>query len=240
MPFCGPLYVAGNHFHFHGFAPTGNKSKDLAIAIERDLCDQQAPPRFPVSHDAMPCKKSYVGHQRQFSETFWYYANSDEKYELFTNEEQRKAHWAFGRYEDRWLKITTIPLNHPDGCLGYRFDYMGNSVAYCTDNEPLLHTNNNINKFCQNVDWLLLDAQYTKQQLSTGCQTFGHGDAISCVDQAISANSKLCILHHHSPDNDDKKVSEIESEAKEYAYEMAYEGFVEAAKEGQVWIISKE
>jgi len=189
--------------------------------------DQQDAPHFPVSHAAMPANKFYRAHHFQFSETFQYFADQDGIYHYNVPQNNFDP--------TRWIKITTIPLNHPNGCLGYKIEYMGKSIVYCTDNEPLLFLNKEINKHAKNCDWLLLDGQYTQEQLSGMSQTFGHGTPRNCVDQAIGCNAKKLIIHHHDPRHDDTKLLSMELDAIGYSKKMEYDGSVEFAREGTCW-----
>lgn len=251
LPFCTPYFITGNTFHIHGFDPSGHEPGRIAsgrTAVETMLSEQQANPHFPVAHECLPASRTYTGHPRQFSRTLWY-ANRSESdrpgvpassgYVLCPTEEKARGQALFGpgALEENVLKITTIPLNHPDGCLGYRLDYMGKSIVYCTDNEPLRHPNLQITKLGQGADWILLDGQYTEDQLAKNTQVFGHGTPRACVDQAIACGAKHLVIHHHDPKNDDEAVSWMETDALVYARDngFAHPHTVEFAQEGKSW-----
>lgn len=239
-PFSIPFFVGSNKFHFHGFAPVGQETTvPFDMSLEKVLSDQQDAPHFPVSHNAMPGIKTYHAHHFQFSESFKYFY--DEAENLVYNPDQMigvsHATLPASIKHDlsRWIKITTIPLNHPNGCLGYKIEYMGETVVYCTDNEPLKYLNKEINKHAKDCDWLLLDGQYTPQQLAGMSQTFGHGTPRDCVEQAKACGAKRCVIHHHDPRHDDTQVAAMEADAIAYAVEIGYTGIVEFAREGQSW-----
>lgn len=239
-PFAIPLFIGSNHFHFHGFAPVGQEhAVPFDHTLEKVLSDQQDAPHFPVSHGAMPGHKSYHAHHFQFSGTFTYFCNEDGSYVHNATQMIGQDHETLPadikNDPHRWVKITTIPLNHPNGCLGYKIEYMGEVAVYCTDNEPLLFLNKEINKHAKDCDWLLLDGQYTAEQLAGMSQTFGHGTPRNCVDQAKAANAKRCIIHHFSPRHDDTKLTAMEVDVIAYAREISYTGIVEFAREGQCW-----
>jgi ribonuclease BN (tRNA processing enzyme) len=241
-PFCGPMYIANNKFHFHGFAPSGREQNEsLATAVESVLAEQQQSPHFPVAHGAMPSQKRYVAHQRQFSESFWYFLDEKEQYQFVPSQMLQTQHETLPvdvkNDPRRWVKVTTIPLNHPDGCLGYKVEYMGKVAVYCTDDEPLLFVNAQIKKHAQGADWFLHDAQYTHAQLSGMMQTFGHGTYTHCVNTAKEIGAKIVVLHHHDPKHNDDFLDKMHIEAVDYANASGFVGQVEMAKEGQVWVL---
>lgn len=209
LPFFVPYYIGSNSFEIHGQTPAGEEGHGHSISVvERMLAEQQSPPHFPVAHETLPAKKSYVGHPAKFSETFNF----------------------------NGVTVTTIPLNHPDGCLGYRIDFDGKSVAYCTDNEPLRHPNAQINRICKDVDLLILDGQYTEEQVKGPTQTFGHGTPMSCVEQAVACGAKHLWVHHHDVPNDDAKLAAMEVEVSRWHAENIngpLYGMIEFSREGK-------
>lgn len=244
-PFSVPLFVGTNTFHFHGFAPVGRESAaEFEKSVESVLIDQQDAPNFPVSHTAMPSKKFYHSHRFLFSETFTYHC--DEKGKLHYNATQvigqdHETLPADVRNDPRrFIKITTIPLQHPNGCLGYKIEYMGDAILYATDDEPMMFLNKEIIKhskstYGQPVLWAYFDGQYTAEQLAGMTQGFGHGTWKRCVDLAHACNMPRCEIGHHDPRHDDAKVAQMEAEARAYAQQIGYKGIVEFVREGTVW-----
>lgn len=237
-PFMVPLFIGSNTFHFHGFAPAGTESHvPFERIVETVLASQQEAPNFPVPHTAMPGVSDalYHTHPPQFSQTFCY-VNASGEYEKIAPE------LAAARYGDNApyvIKITTIPLNHPNGCLGYAIEYLGKKVVYCTDNEPLAFPNAQITKHAKDADWLLLDGQYTASELAGPTQGFGHGTPRLCVDQAKACGAKHLVVHHHDPRRDDDKVDAMEGDAIIHALDIGYDGQVEFAREGAVWTVGE-
>jgi phosphoribosyl 1,2-cyclic phosphodiesterase len=236
LPFCVPMFIAGNKFYFHGFAPSGHERGPKPV-VEAMLGHQQSNPHFLVAHTELPAERLYTDHARQFSETFWYkYVNS-----LLGIEKHEKGPGPNDNPKN-WIKFTTIPLNHPDGCLGYKIEYMGKSIVYATDNEPLRHTNAQLDKHAQLTDWLLLDGQYSEEQIGGMTQTFGHGTPAACIEQAKACLAALVVIHHHDPANDDKTLTAMEKATKRDCIRLGYAadglpGVVEFAREGVVWEI---
>lgn len=223
LPFCTPYYIRGNQFSIHGHEPPGHEG-GLTNTVERLLNEQQVSPHFPVAHGSFPSSRQYHAQSRLFSETFGYVWDPVE-------DQMTMVLGKVAPHSER-IQITTVPLQHPDGCLGYRIDYMGKSVAYCTDNEPLRHPNAAINKLCQGVDILIADGQYTELMLSNSTQGFGHGTPRACVEQAQGCSAKELWVHHHDPKSSDEQLEMMELDAQSYAVSIQYPGTVVFAREG--------
>lgn len=220
LPFCVPFFIPGNTFHIHGPTPSGHETTNQPrSAVEMMLSHQQSNPHFPVAHECLPARKLYEGHDRQFSEVCGYLSDPEGKAYFLKHPDAREGNFVS-------LKITTIPLHHPDGCLGYRLDFEGKSMAYCSDNEPFRHPNTHINKLAENVDLIIMDGQYTEDQVKGMNQGFGHGTPLSCIEQARACGAKKLIIHHHNPSHDDDTLKRMEDEVQSN---------VEFAREGNCW-----
>lgn len=243
-PFCVPYYLPGNVFHIHGHDPSGFEAGkeghpgcEPKTAVERMLSEQQSNPHFPVAHECLPAGRHYVGHPRQFSQTFWY--TLEEGYLTAPSPSYQRHVLCPTTDPARVLKVTTIPLNHPDGCLGYRIEYMGAVAVYCTDNEPLRHPNSQISRLAKDANWLLLDGQYTEGMLGSTAQSFGHGTPAACVEQAKVCKVQRLVIHHHDPKHDDDTLAAMEAEVVTYAENVGFTGIVEFAREGTYWQIGE-
>jgi len=235
MPFCVPFFIGNNTFHIHGFEPDNTKNTSYIANVVLDcLSTQQEKPFFPVPHNSMPAKKHYVGHDQMMSEVFYY----SEDYDYLPQE-------AVSHLEEKdlrdLLKVTTVPLNHPNGCIGYHIEYQGKSVSFCWDNENFMHPNNKIKKICNSTDLLILDGQYTKDQLVNMTQGFGHGGILNTVDEAVACDAKKLVITHHDPMHDDKTMDALYEQVKAKYLEVCREGkgpdTVEFAKQADSWEI---
>lgn len=252
LPFCIPYFIKGNTFHFHGHEPQGHESDRLLTStVEGLISQQQASPHFPVAHKSLPSTRLYHSHPRLFSESFWYFVQEDGSYEMVVDQAMDRVKQTLPPTikmdPTRWIKITTIPVNHPDGCLGYRIDYMGKSFAFCTDHEPARYPWEAITRLTSEqrdakghvtqtrCDVIYLDGQYTEAQIAKGTQGFGHGTPNACVEQAIAGKIPQVLIGHHDPDHDDAKLVLMEEEASRYAKTVAeYPLEVAFAREGTV------
>lgn len=108
------------------------------------------------------------------------------------------------------LKIDTCALNHPNGAIGYRLNYQGNSVCYVTDTE---HSPGQLDPailgLIQGSDLLIYDSSYNDENFST-YKGWGHSTWQEGIRLAKRANVKKLAVFHHDPSNTDDKMEVIE------------------------------
>lgn len=130
------------------------------------------------------------------------------------------------------INVSAGRLNHPGGGLAYRFDSKNFdsrnvSIAYVTDTEPIDENkpDNMIANLVKNADILIYDATYTPDEY-TYKKGWGHSTWRHGISLAKEAYVKKLIFFHHDLDHSDKKLSQIENEAKKEFKnaEMAREG----------------
>jgi phosphoribosyl 1,2-cyclic phosphodiesterase len=108
------------------------------------------------------------------------------------------------------IAITPIPLNHPNGGVGFKFVEANRSFVFLTDNE-LGHSHvgglerNDYVEFCRGVDLLIHDAQYTEEEIKL-TRGWGHSTYGEAADLAIDAGVRQLGLFHHDPDRDDNEL----------------------------------
>jgi phosphoribosyl 1,2-cyclic phosphodiesterase len=105
------------------------------------------------------------------------------------------------------FSIDTIPLNHPNGGLGFKFVEDGRSFVFLTDNEighahPGGLERKDYLAFCKGVDVLIHDAQYTDEEYKVTVG-WGHSTYAAATDFAIEAGVKRFGIFHHDPDRTD-------------------------------------
>ena len=121
-------------------------------------------------------------------------------------------------------KITTLPLQHPNGVLGFRIEDNGKVLTVATDCE---HPDNgecdpNLLVLADNTDILIYDGQYTPEEYEPSkfniCMPpkkgFGHSTAEEGIKAAIKAHAKQLIITHHEPLHNDKMLASMEKKAK--------------------------
>jgi phosphoribosyl 1,2-cyclic phosphodiesterase len=113
-------------------------------------------------------------------------------------------------------KITAMPLNHPQGCLGFRIETPTGIVAYATDNEPGdAEMDKNLEELAAGADIFINDAQFTPEQLASTRRGWGHSSWLEGVRVARTTNAKTLVLFHHDPDSTDRMVDTILRQARE-------------------------
>jgi phosphoribosyl 1,2-cyclic phosphodiesterase len=121
-----------------------------------------------------------------------------------------------GTFDAANAKILVLPLNHPQGCVGYRIMHNGKVVSYCTDVEHGPQWNDvNLKNLAQNADLLIVDSQYTPEEVPehTG---WGHSSWKQAIETGIKAGVKQIVLYHHDPNREDSAVEVIEQNARKY------------------------
>ncbi len=124
-------------------------------------------------------------------------------------------------------KITMSWLNHPQGCLGFRFETSAGTIVYATDNEPgNRELDDNLIRLAHGADIFINDAQYTPEQLAGPRHGWGHSSWLAGTQVAREAGVRNLVLFHHDPDHSDRDVDGLLRQAREH-FENVY-----AATEG--------
>jgi hypothetical protein len=113
--------------------------------------------------------------------------------------------------------IQTLPLHHPQGCLGFRVECGGRVFVYATDNEPGSREHDkNVRELAKDADVLIYDAQYTPYEYSNFKRGWGHSTWREGVNIAEETGVKQLILFHHDPDHNDVFLDSIVEEARKF------------------------
>lgn len=115
---------------------------------------------------------------------------------------------------DDGVVLNTMPLNHPNGCCGYRIDYAGKRLCIITDVE---HTEGEVDEdvvaFCQGGDIMIYDAMYTDDEYKKYIG-WGHSTWQQALRVADAAGVKTAVLFHHDPTHDDAFMDQVAREAE--------------------------
>jgi len=129
------------------------------------------------------------------------------------------------------ITVRALSLNHPNGCYGYRLEFEGKIITYCTDTEHTDKLDENVLTLAKDADLLIYDAQYTPEEYSgsTGGIPkvgWGHSTFKRGAEIARAAQVARLVLFHHDPTHNDDAVLEIERKCQ------AAFSPTEAAREG--------
>jgi phosphoribosyl 1,2-cyclic phosphodiesterase len=110
--------------------------------------------------------------------------------------------------------IRTARLNHPGGCVGYRFEYDGKAICYITDTEHRPdQPDDQILPFVNGADIVIYDAMFTEDEY-TQCQGYGHSTWGAGAKLCAAAGVKQYVLFHHSPTHDDVFLKALDQEVQ--------------------------
>jgi phosphoribosyl 1,2-cyclic phosphodiesterase len=119
------------------------------------------------------------------------------------------------------LTITSIPLNHPNLGIGYKFVEDGKSFVFLTDNE-LAHKHHggrdydDYLRFAEGAELLVHDAEYTPEQYAM-TKGWGHSTYTDALRLAMDAKAKQFGLFHHNQDRTDAAQDEIVADCRRIA-----------------------
>ncbi len=188
-------HIQGFPFFVPAFVP-GNRfdiygGKNLSSTLAETLSGQMNFPNFPVTLDQMASTMAF----HQFEDG---------------------QHVELGN----GLTVRGLMLNHPDGCYGYRVEYQGKAMAYCTDTEHREEPDPHVLELARDTQLFVYDAQYTPEEYrGDGGQMSKVGWGHSTFDQAAKlaemAGTEHLVLFHHDPAQDDEAVAEKERRCQE-------------------------
>ena len=112
--------------------------------------------------------------------------------------------------------LRSAPLNHPQGCVGYRIEADGGTFVLATDNEPGSPVHDRaLRDLAHGADVLVYDAQYTPEQLIGDKRGWGHSSWLEGVRIAHECGVKSLVLFHHDPDSDDAYIDGLVMRARQ-------------------------
>ncbi len=113
------------------------------------------------------------------------------------------------------VEIDSFPLNHPQGCLAYRFKFEGKTLVFSTDTEhPEKGVDKELAAFSRKADILVYDATFTPEDYLDR-KGWGHSTWLAGTELAAEAGVKSLFLSHFNPNYDDQKIDGIILSARE-------------------------
>ena len=122
------------------------------------------------------------------------------------------------------ITVHTIPISHPNGGVGYRFEENGKSVCFIPDNElGYVHEGGrdleDYVEFCRGADLLIHDAEYYDEEyrhiIETSELPWGHSIFTDTINLAEKANVARLGLFHLNQNRTDEQVDQMVKEARE-------------------------
>ncbi len=114
------------------------------------------------------------------------------------------------------IHITCRKLHHPQETFGYRIEYRGQVVTFCTDHEPYAGTDvhRSLVDLAKGADVFITDCQYSHDEYSGAggkVQKFGWGHSYPEYIAAVAdrAKPKMVVTTHHDPESSDERVVEL-------------------------------
>jgi len=212
FPFFLPAYDARNRVHILGY-------EGAREGLASTLAGQMESPYFPIALKQMPGN--------------------------IVIEELKEMTFNVGL-----VRVEACFSNHPGVCVGYKLYTSSGTIVYLPDNESFNENTDkahggalprnlekNIAEFIEDADVLILDSQYTADEYKAHVG-WGHGCVDDVVQIALNNRVKRLFLFHHDPGHDDRYVSNMLMHAREVAQKAGGGLRVEAAREGEQFVLS--
>ena len=107
------------------------------------------------------------------------------------------------------LNICSINLNHPGNCSGYSIVSEQKKFCYLLDNEYEDSQENELVKFCDNSDTVILDGMYLESELDSK-KGWVHSSVEQRIEFANKIKFKNFLISHHSPSREDNEINIIQ------------------------------
>jgi phosphoribosyl 1,2-cyclic phosphodiesterase len=119
-----------------------------------------------------------------------------------------------GTFHLAGTSILVLPLNHPQGSVGFRVEQNGKVISYCTDVEHGVEwSDKNMRTLAKDADCFIADAQYTPEELP-GYAGWGHSSWKQAIETGIESGAKRIVLYHHDPYHEDGDIEKILDNAR--------------------------
>ncbi|HWR98733.1 MAG TPA: MBL fold metallo-hydrolase [Candidatus Methanoperedens sp.] len=142
-----------------------------------------------------------------------------------------------GRFEAGGFTVSTLPLSHPNGGVGYALEEGGRRLVFLTDNElSQVHPGGRVaaeyRGFAAGADLLLHDGEFTAEEYRH-TRGWGHSTWEEALDLALAAGVRRFGLWHHNMGRDDEALERIVGECRSRSRAAGADIEVFAATQGQ-------
>ena len=112
------------------------------------------------------------------------------------------------------IRVSTAPLNHPNGATGYRIEYEGKALCYITDTEHVIDSpDDKILGLIEGADLVIYDSTYTDDEFAAHVG-WGHSTWQEAIRLCRAAHVKKLAIFHHDPNHEDSFMREVERAAR--------------------------
>jgi ribonuclease BN (tRNA processing enzyme) len=116
--------------------------------------------------------------------------------------------------------VTPIPISHPNGGSGYKFEEDGKTFVFLTDNElgyphPGGRKFNDYVKFAAGADLLIHDSEFRPEEYKTFIE-WGHSVYTDVLQLAREAGVKKLGLFHINQERTDKQMDDMVDTCRQY------------------------
>lgn len=112
------------------------------------------------------------------------------------------------------VSVTTFPLHHPQGGVGYRFDWEDQSIVVATDHEAGTDADAVLVDVSQGAGILVHDAQYLPSEIDSK-RGWGHSTWEQAVKLAAESGVRHLLFASHDPSRTDDQVDDMIRQATE-------------------------
>lgn len=227
FPFFIPAYIKGNKINIYGEAKvTGNLIKTIENTDPKEICRV-----IQVNGCGMREVLARQQDPRNFPAPLEYMNGIENFYDFIPG--------GLVKHKND-LKIESQSLNHPGGCVSYKYIENGKILVVSTDFEPDTdQIKEDIIKWWSNADIVIADGQYeTGSSSNPFMKGYGHSDPFIDVDLAKQALVKKLIITHHDPKCDDTYLRDLEKRVMEYSKKKNGPK-IAFAREGRDYYLSK-
>lgn len=136
------------------------------------------------------------------------------------------------------MRITSIPLSHPNKGQGFKFEEQGKSFVFLTDNElDFAHEGGkgyeDYLAFSQGADLLVHDAEYLPAEYEKLTRGWGHTVYTRALELAMDARVKAFGLFHLNQDRSDDEVDAMVEDCRRIAARRGVEMHIFAMAQDQ-------
>ena len=182
--------------------------------------------------------------ESQFRESYW--PVTIEKLDLIGARREHVSFMPSHTIEIDDIKVRTIPLTHPGGCSGFRFEIPGvGAIVIATDYEPPEQPEEDVVEFFDDAQLLLTDVQYRDEEyegsrpignMAMSREGWGHGTPRRTLPAILACKRlpKRVRIVHHDPKRSDMELRHFYEEtvnlledwnaAKAFDYRFGHDG----------------